>query len=192
MRTILAESDEVVSVRRMDGQADLEAFGFDRWIYRIVRDQSRLRKSRSPEGAAWLAEKMTGAGAHLMGRKAFCEMASFWPTATGKMAAFMNEVPKIVFTKKRLFASGRGAGRKLGNGNSAFARSERGGFGTQISAWTGFDRPWRRRVRPKFSRDWSGRRVLAGDSSGCHRRRRRAFPETEWPALPDSRREPRV
>lgn len=35
-----------------------------------------------------------------MGRKAFCEMASFWPTAGGALAKHMNEIPKIVFSKK--------------------------------------------------------------------------------------------
>ncbi len=57
-------------------------------------------KSRSPEGAAWVAEKMGQAGAHLMGRKAFCEMASFWPNTSGILANPMNEIPKIVFSKK--------------------------------------------------------------------------------------------
>jgi dihydrofolate reductase len=57
-------------------------------------------KSRSPEGAAWVGEKIGLAEAHLMGRKAFCEMASFWPTANGVLAQSMNEIPKIVFSKK--------------------------------------------------------------------------------------------
>src|SRR4051812_33192691 len=57
-------------------------------------------KTRSAEGAAWVAEKMGQAGAHLMGRKAFCEMASFWPNASGALAKPMNEIPKIVFSKK--------------------------------------------------------------------------------------------
>ena len=57
-------------------------------------------KSRSPEGMAWVAEKIGQAGAHLMGRKAFCEMAPFWPTASGVLAKPMNETPKIVFSKK--------------------------------------------------------------------------------------------
>jgi dihydrofolate reductase len=57
-------------------------------------------KTRSPEGAAWVAEKMGQAGAHLMGRKAFCEMSSFWPTTSGVLAKLMNEIPKIVFSKK--------------------------------------------------------------------------------------------
>jgi dihydrofolate reductase len=57
-------------------------------------------KSRSAEGAAWVAEKMGQGGAHLMGRKAFCEMASFWPNASGVLAKPMNEIPKIVFSRK--------------------------------------------------------------------------------------------
>ena len=57
-------------------------------------------KSRSPEGAASVAEKIGQAGAHLMGRKAFCEMAPFWPTAGGVLAKPMNEIPKIVFSRK--------------------------------------------------------------------------------------------
>ena len=57
-------------------------------------------RSRSPEGAAWVAEKMGQAGAHLMGRKAFCEMASFWPDAGGVLAKAMNETAKIVFSRK--------------------------------------------------------------------------------------------
>jgi dihydrofolate reductase len=57
-------------------------------------------KSRSPEGAAWVAEKIGQAGAHLMGRKAFCQLASFWPTAGNALAKPMNEIPKIVFSKK--------------------------------------------------------------------------------------------
>lgn len=57
-------------------------------------------KSRSPEGAALVAEKMGQAGAHLLGRKSFSDMASFWPTASGPLAKAMNEIPKIVFSKK--------------------------------------------------------------------------------------------
>jgi dihydrofolate reductase len=57
-------------------------------------------KSRSPEGAAWVGERMGQAGAHLMGRKAFSELATFWPTASGALAKHMNDIPKIVFSKK--------------------------------------------------------------------------------------------
>ncbi|MBS1969397.1 MAG: dihydrofolate reductase family protein [Bdellovibrionales bacterium] len=57
-------------------------------------------KSRSPEGAALVAEKMSQAGAHLVGRKTFSEFVSFWPTASGPNAKAMNDIPKIIFSKK--------------------------------------------------------------------------------------------
>jgi dihydrofolate reductase len=39
------------------------------------------------------------AGAHLMGRTTYEEMASFWPTSTADYAAPMNDIPKVVFSK---------------------------------------------------------------------------------------------
>ncbi|WP_168196526.1 dihydrofolate reductase family protein [Bdellovibrio sp. ZAP7] len=56
-------------------------------------------KTRSPEGAAWLAEKIENIGAHLLGRKAFTQLGSFWPTAPGVVAKHMNEIPKITFSR---------------------------------------------------------------------------------------------
>jgi dihydrofolate reductase len=39
------------------------------------------------------------AGAHLMGRNTYEEMASYWPTSNHEYAAPMNEIPKVVFSK---------------------------------------------------------------------------------------------
>jgi dihydrofolate reductase len=44
---------------------------------------------------AWVWE----AGAHLMGRVTYEQMASYWPTSTHPYAAPMNEIPKVVFSK---------------------------------------------------------------------------------------------
>jgi dihydrofolate reductase len=43
---------------------------------------------------AWAWE----AGAHLMGRVTYEEMASYWPSSTHDYAAPMNEIPKVVFS----------------------------------------------------------------------------------------------
>jgi dihydrofolate reductase len=59
-----------------------------------------MAKTRSPAGAASVAEKISQAGAHLLGRKSFSEMAPFWSAATGALADTMNHIPKIVFSKK--------------------------------------------------------------------------------------------
>jgi dihydrofolate reductase len=48
---------------------------------------------------AWILESVWGAGAHVMGRGAYEEMAAYWPTSSEAFAAPMNELPKIVFSK---------------------------------------------------------------------------------------------
>jgi dihydrofolate reductase len=60
-----------------------------------------MAKTRSPAGAAWVAEKISQAGAHLFGRKSFNEIAPFWSTATGPLADAMKNISKITFSKKR-------------------------------------------------------------------------------------------
>ncbi len=64
-----------------------------------------MAKTRSPAGAAWVAERISQAGAHLFGRKAFTEIAPFWSTASGPLADAMNGIPKIAFSKKGFDAS---------------------------------------------------------------------------------------
>jgi len=47
----------------------------------------------------WVLGSVWAAGAHLMGRVTYEEMASFWPTSTSDYARPMNEIPKVVFSK---------------------------------------------------------------------------------------------
>jgi dihydrofolate reductase len=47
----------------------------------------------------WILDSVWAAGAHLMGRVTYEEMAGFWPTSTSEYARPMNEIPKIVFSK---------------------------------------------------------------------------------------------
>jgi dihydrofolate reductase len=48
---------------------------------------------------AWKLDRITKAGAHLMGRTTYQEMAGFWPSSSGPYAAPMNDSPKIVFSR---------------------------------------------------------------------------------------------
>ena len=55
-----------------------------------------------PEGAElkqWKLDRISDAGAHLMGRVTYQEMSSFWPHSDDRYAAPMNEIPKVVFSK---------------------------------------------------------------------------------------------
>jgi dihydrofolate reductase len=55
---------------------------------------------REDEGIKrWILDSVWAAGAHLMGRVTYEEMAAFWPTSTSEYAAPMNEIPKVVFSK---------------------------------------------------------------------------------------------
>ncbi len=57
------------------------------------------------EGAtAWIAEMLWQAGLHAMGSRTFRDMAAWWPTSSGPLAAPMNAIPKIVFTRQRTWA----------------------------------------------------------------------------------------
>jgi dihydrofolate reductase len=47
----------------------------------------------------WEVEAISQAGLHVMGRKTFETMASYWPSSTNPFAAAMNSIPKLVFTR---------------------------------------------------------------------------------------------
>jgi dihydrofolate reductase len=54
----------------------------------------------SDEGVKrWILDSVSGAGAHLMGRITYEEMASAWPASSSEYARPMNEIPKVVFSK---------------------------------------------------------------------------------------------
>ena len=53
----------------------------------------------------WKVDRLAKAGAHLMGRVTYQEMAAYWPRATGPYAALMNDIPKVVFSRTLTEAS---------------------------------------------------------------------------------------
>jgi dihydrofolate reductase len=57
-------------------------------------------KTSSEDGKAWTVDTIRQAGAHLMGRKTFTDMAAYWPNSSEVFAAPMNQIPKIVFSEK--------------------------------------------------------------------------------------------
>src|SRR5215510_1131637 len=59
------------------------------WLLRTM-DKSALE---------WIENTLWQAGVHIMGSKTFHDMAVYWPTSSDPLAAPMNEIPKIVFSK---------------------------------------------------------------------------------------------
>jgi dihydrofolate reductase len=52
-----------------------------------------------PATKKWKLDSVWGAGAHLMGRQTYEDMAAVWPESSSDYAAPMNEIPKVVFSK---------------------------------------------------------------------------------------------
>jgi dihydrofolate reductase len=52
-----------------------------------------------PATTEWKLASLRAAGAHLMGRRTYEDMASVWPKSSSDVAAVMNEIPKVVFSK---------------------------------------------------------------------------------------------
>jgi dihydrofolate reductase len=51
-----------------------------------------------PDVRAWKVASLRQTGTHIMGRVTYEQMAGHWPTATDDYAAFMNDLPKVVFS----------------------------------------------------------------------------------------------
>jgi dihydrofolate reductase len=58
-------------------------------------------RSRDEGGKAAVAETLWQAGLHAMGSRTYFDLASYWPTSTDPLAAPMNDIPKVVFTRQR-------------------------------------------------------------------------------------------
>jgi dihydrofolate reductase len=63
------------------------------------RDNQWIFPSMSEDGGAWTLVVISKAGAHLMGRSTYLDMAGYWPTSTEVFAAPMNDIPKVVFSR---------------------------------------------------------------------------------------------
>ena len=56
-------------------------------------------QGEDPAFTEWKLASLRGAGAHVMGRQTYVDMASVWPSSTSEVGAAMNEIPKVVFSK---------------------------------------------------------------------------------------------
>lgn len=63
------------------------------------REHPGMNVPEDAELVSWKLERVAKAGAHLMGRVTYQEMAAHWPHSTAPYAAPMNDIPKVVFSK---------------------------------------------------------------------------------------------
>ena len=65
-----------------DGEAD--------WIF---------RSSGGDDSTEWVFDTLRGAGVHIMGSRSYHDMAAFWPYSDMPIAAPMNDIPKVIFSR---------------------------------------------------------------------------------------------
>jgi dihydrofolate reductase len=58
-----------------------------------------LIRTLDPDATEWVNTTIRRAGAHLVGRRTYADMVGYWPTSTEPLAAAMNTIPKIVFSR---------------------------------------------------------------------------------------------
>jgi len=59
------------------------------WIFR----------NPDPKIKDWIHENLWEAGVHIMGSRSYQVMAPYWPTSPDLLAAPMNQIPKVIFSK---------------------------------------------------------------------------------------------
>ena len=57
-------------------------------------------KSYDAGATSWTVDTLWQAGVHIMGSRTFRDMAAYWPSSTEPFAPPMNEIPKVVFSRK--------------------------------------------------------------------------------------------
>lgn len=58
-----------------------------------------ILRTLDPDASAWIEGTLWQAGAHLVGRRTYADMIGYWPTSTELLAAPMNAIPKVVFSR---------------------------------------------------------------------------------------------
>jgi dihydrofolate reductase len=56
--------------------------------------------SMNPEVMDWLSKTLWEAGVHIMGSRTYQDMVAYWPRSSDLLAAPMNQIPKMVFSRK--------------------------------------------------------------------------------------------
>ncbi|HEY8327855.1 MAG TPA: dihydrofolate reductase family protein [Rhodanobacter sp.] len=59
-----------------------------------------FRTSGGDDSTAWVLSTLRGAGVHIMGSRSYHDMAAFWPYSDMPIAAPMNDIPKVIFSRK--------------------------------------------------------------------------------------------
>ena len=59
-----------------------------------------FRTSGGADSTEWILNTLREAGVHIMGSRSYYDMAAFWPFSDMPIASPMNEIPKVIFSRK--------------------------------------------------------------------------------------------
>ncbi|MDR7133215.1 dihydrofolate reductase [Lysobacter niastensis] len=59
-----------------------------------------FRTSGGADSTEWILNTLREAGVHIMGSRSYYDMAAFWPFSDMPIAAPMNDIPKVIFSRK--------------------------------------------------------------------------------------------
>ncbi len=62
-------------------------------------EKNWMLRTSHPDGKAWVGRTLREAGALLAGRRLYTDWLGYWPTSTDPLAAPMNTIPKIAFSR---------------------------------------------------------------------------------------------
>ncbi|TDC56920.1 dihydrofolate reductase [Jiangella ureilytica] len=104
-------------------------------------DSDREHPGTIPEGAElkqWKLDRISTAGAHLMGRVTYQQMASFWQHSDDPYAAPMNDIPKVVFSRTLSDAEATWPVTQVARGDlAAEVAAVKAAPGPDVVAWGG-------------------------------------------------------
>src|SRR5579863_9333851 len=85
MRTLILKMSITLDgfVGGADGEID--------WLFHTTDEEARK----------WIAHSIGQAGVHIMGSRTYADMAAYWPSSTDVLAAPMNQIPKVVFSRTK-------------------------------------------------------------------------------------------
>lgn len=78
-----------------------------------------FRSSGGDDSTEWVLDTLRGAGVHIMGSHSYYDMAAFWPYSDMPVAPPMNDLPKVIFSRR-----GVKAGTSAERTTAAFAEAK--------------------------------------------------------------------
>ena len=108
-----------------------------------------LHRTIDEDALSWIEDTLWQAGVHIMGSHTFYDMASYWPDSTEPLAAPMNQIPKIVFSRKGFIEPPSGDKTTLALRDAMKIRKEQG----------------LKSVISEYSSTWTNVPVMCGDLS---------------------------